>query len=282
MKPTAVLVSPAAAGTLDAPLVEQLCGLLRGDAADSLPGRWEALSKPGLGGRERWRWTLPDGRVAYLKRYRHTPLRTQLDRMLRQSPRHSRAWWEFQQAAQLAEAQVGVPAPLACIERMSGLREAESLLLMAAVAGEAFDRAWLRAVAEGSPLTRGPLRHDVCVRLARFVSALHNSGLCHRDLYLCHVFIDFDPRDSAPPRFAVIDLGRTMRPKLRRMRWLLKDLAALDTSARQIGATRGDRLRFLTAYLGLQRRSPRLRWYARRIVRRSNQVLARITRKAGS
>jgi hypothetical protein len=38
-------------------------------------GHWEQLSKPGLGGRERWRWTLADGgqTVLYVKRYQRTP-----------------------------------------------------------------------------------------------------------------------------------------------------------------------------------------------------------------
>ena len=67
-------------------------------------------------------------------------------------------------------------------------------------------------------------------------------------------------------------------PRLRRMRWIIKDLAQLDASARQVGASRTDRLRFLRAYLDLGPRAARVRWYARRIVRKSDWILRRIAR----
>ena len=113
------------------------------------------------------------------------------------------------------------------------------------------------------------------------MSAFHQSGACHRDLYLCHVFVDLDPEGERPPMFTLIDLARVIRPWWRRMRWIIKDLAELDSSAQQIGASHTDRLRFLRAYLSLERGAPRVQWYVRRVSRKSQRILDRIERKSG-
>ncbi len=250
--------------------------------APPLTGRWQALSKPGLHGRQRWRWDLGDagGAVLYVKCYRGVPLREQMDRIRRQSVRHSRAWWEFLQSADLSRHYIPVVRAIGAIEEMRGALEVGSAVLFEGVAGDAFDRTWRQLSAEQAPVTRGLARHDVTRRLARFVSAFHQSGVCHRDLYLCHIFVDLEPTGARPPRFTLIDLARTHRPRLRRTRWLIKDLSQVDASARQIGASRADRWRFLLTYLGLDAGTPRVRWYARQIARKSDRILRRIARQA--
>jgi heptose I phosphotransferase len=251
--------------------------------AQQLRGRWEALTKPGLGGRERWRWELDDAgvpAVVFVKRYTQTPLGVQLDRIRRQTATRSRAWWEYRQSERLTAAHVPVPEPVGFVEEMRGTFERRSAVLLARVAGDAIERIWQRACEREAPVTRELARHDLTVRLGRFIAAFHGTGYCHRDLYLCHVFVDLDPEARRPPEFCLIDLARTFRPRWRRMRWIIKDLSQLDVSARRIGAARTDRLRFLLAYLGLQPRAPRVRWYARRIVRKSDRILRRIERKS--
>jgi len=250
------------------------------DAGD-LAGRWEPLTKPGLGGRERWRWTLPGtpAAVLYLKRYLHTPWRAQCDRLWRQARGHSRAWWEWWQGEDLTRRSVPAARAVAVAEELWAGWECRSAVLFPAVAGDGLDRAWAAAVAAGAPLTRGRARHAVVRSLARFVSAFHQTGTCHRDLYLCHVFAVLDPTAANPPRFTLIDLARTHRPRWRRMRWLLKDLAQLDSSTQSLDVTRTDRLRFLSAYLGLPRESPRTRWYARRVAARSARIARQVARR---
>ncbi len=249
-----------------------------------LAGRWQALTKPGLGTRERWRWELPEyegeTHVLYVKRYVSAPWNSQYDRIARQTARHSRAWWEWRQCQRLAEGYVPTPRPVGAAEAMSGCIERRSVLLLESVAGDGFDRAWRAATRQNAPVTHGRARHELTVRLGRFISAFHQSGCCHRDLYLCHVFVDLDPQGLRPPAFALIDLARALRPRLRRLRWIIKDLAELDSSARPIGASRTDRLRFLRAYLGLEIGSPRLRWYTRRIVHKADWILRRMARKS--
>ncbi len=256
--------------------------LNRGFDPDELAGSWTALTKPGLGGRQRWRWELPtdDGAaVVYVKRYGRTPLREQLDRLLRQFPWHSRAWWEYRQSVRLSEAYLPVPEPVGVVESMVGPFERRSAVLLRRVPGNAFDRVWRECEQRGAPITRGLARLDMIRRLGRFVSAFHQTSYCHRDLYLCHIFVDLDPDGRRPPSFALIDLARTHRPHLRRMRWVLKDLSQLDYSARRVGASRADRLRLLEAYLSLPRGAPRVRWFAVRVARRSDAILRREIRK---
>jgi heptose I phosphotransferase len=252
-----------------------------------LSGKWTALTKPGLGGRQRWRWELVNGDttrpaddVVYVKRYASTPIREQWDRMRRQCLRHSRAYWEYTQSQRLAEAHINVPGPVGFVEQMRGAVERRSAVLLERAPGDGLDRVWTSLRERDAPITRGIARHDLIVRLARFVAAFHGTGYCHRDLYLCHVFVDLEPGGSRPPTFTLIDLARTHRPRWRRARWIIKDLSQLDASARQVGATRTDRWRFLLAYLNLQRRAPRARWYARRITRKSDWILRRIGRKS--
>lgn len=245
-------------------------------------GDWEALIKPGLGRRERWRFVPqdPEARPLYLKRYPRPRLREQWDRAWRQTTRHGRAWWEFEQARRLREAHVPTAAPVACAERVFAGVELAGLVVLEAAPGEALDRLWPRLVASNAAITRGLAKVDFIERLARFIAAFHGTGNCHRDLYLCHVFADVSPNAERPPEFCLIDLARSHRPRWRRMRWILKDLAQLDVSARQIGVSQADRLRFLRAYLGLLTRSPRLGWYASRTIRRSSAILRRIARRA--
>lgn len=258
--------------------------MLANDAdAHALAGQVETLGKPGLGGRERFRWRLGNGAgetVLFVKRYRNTPVAQQLDRIRRQNAAHSRAWWEYRQSEALARAHIGVARAVGFAEEMTGALERRSIVLLERVPGDAFDRAWTRACHEESLWTRGRARHDLTTRLACFVAAFHATGNCHRDLYLCHVFVELDPTAARPPTFSLIDLARTHRPRWRRTRWLVKDLAQLDCSARQIGATRIDRLRFLRAYLGDRPDRTRLRALSRRVARKSDRILERIERKS--
>lgn len=242
---------------------------------------WQLLSKPGLVGRERWRGRLTDDRgqpaCLYVKRYRAVGLRRQWDRILRQSPSHSVAWWEYQQALRLAQLNIPVARPVSVSEEMSGWFESRSAVILEEVPGDALDRFCAAAAARRDPLTRGLARHDLTRRVARFVSAFHQTGYRHRDLYLCHIFVRFDHQR---PAFSLIDLARTFRPwAWRRARWTIKDLSQLDASAAAAGASRADRLRFLLAYLALQRASPAVRKLARRVAARSARVLRRDARR---
>jgi heptose I phosphotransferase len=256
--------------------------LHRSPTEAGLPGTWDALNKPGLGGRERWRWRLPGPGfvdVVFMKRYSRPRLREQWDRVTKQAIRAGRAGWEYARSIELAAASIPAPRAVGFIEEISVGVERRGAVLLEGVPGAPLDRIWQELESEAAGSTIGLARHEFAIRLGRFIAAFHGTGLCHRDLYLCHVFADIDPSCTRPPRFALIDLARTFRPRWRRARWLIKDLAQFDASAREVGASRADRLRFLLAYLGLERGAPRAHWYARRIVAKADRITRRAARR---
>lgn len=84
------------------------------------------------------------------------------------------------------------------------------------------------------------------VPVAEVASRMHRAGLHHQDFYLGHLL---RPNDHEGP-IHIIDLGRVQKhgPWFAR-RWIVKDLAQLNYSAKNARAT--DRLRFWRAYQGL-------------------------------
>jgi heptose I phosphotransferase len=81
--------------------------------------------------------------------------------------------------------------------------------------------------------------------LARVTRVMHQSGINHRDCYICHFLLD---TQQATPKLFVIDLHRAQIRKQTPKRWLIKDLAGLYFSSLDIGLTQRDRLRFIKYY----------------------------------
>ena len=103
------------------------------------------------------------------------------------------------------------------------------------------------------------VRRALIERVASVVARMHAAGVNHRDLYLCHLLLDpasvTTARNAAEIRLYIIDLHRAqIRAKVPR-RWLIKDLAALYFSARDIGLGQRDVLRFLRCYFDGQMRA---------------------------
>jgi heptose I phosphotransferase len=107
-------------------------------------------------------------------------------------------------------------------------------------------------------------------KLADLAKRLHGPGYHHKDFYLCHVFVNqYTPLDSP---LVIIDLQRLSRAHWFRRRWVIKDLAALNYSARDEFTTHADRLRFLLAYLGMERLDPRARRLLRAVLRKTERI----------
>jgi len=98
-----------------------------------------------------------------------------------------------------------------------------------------------------------PLKRMLIDKVARIAGTLHDNGVNHRDLYICHFLLDEAAMDTAPggePVLYLIDLHRVQIRRHTPYRWRVKDLAALYFSAMDIGLTRRDLLRFVRAYRG--------------------------------
>jgi hypothetical protein len=82
---------------------------------------------------------------------------------------------------------------------------------------------------------------------ADLAALLHNKGLHHRDLYLCHFMVK-PVAESVDAR--LIDMARVDRMKslLTRRRWIIKDLAQFWYSMQSLPVTDKQRLRWLQRY----------------------------------
>jgi heptose I phosphotransferase len=85
---------------------------------------------------------------------------------------------------------------------------------------------------------------DLIARVAAITRRMHDAGLHHQDLYLNHLLLCDGTREAD---VRVIDLGRVRQRKKLANRWIIKDLAQLNFSAR--GLPCRERLRFLRLYL---------------------------------
>lgn len=277
MSSAATHAATVASPTSTALSPEQCARLLADDSFAKQSSEWTALKKSGIAGRERWQVTDAQRGTYFIKRYLKTGLRQQLDRFFRQSCWHSRGWFEHAQCAHLRENGINAPQPLGTAEKMTLGYEQRSVVCMGAVPGDAVNRFWQT---DAATLWRTPKnRVSFITSLARFVSAFHQTGRCHRDLYLCHIFVATDAQPTTTPQFSLIDLARIHTPSLRRSRWIVKDLSQLDYSADEIAASRTDRLRFLRAYLGIDSQSQSLRRLVRRVRRKSDAIRRRTARK---
>jgi len=113
--------------------------------------------------------------------------------------------------------------------------------------------------------------------LGRLVKRFHDAGFNHRDLYLCHVFIDLQSAERfldvrGDPELTLLDLQRVDYRKKFRRRWIIKDLAELFYSVTPLGVSRTDVLRFALAYLGAGRPGKRELKLGRAVARKAAKI----------
>jgi len=102
---------------------------------------------------------------------------------------------------------------------------------------------------------------------ADLAARLHNSGLHHRDLYLCHFMVKLD---ASTVDVRLIDAARVRRlPRVFARRWIVKDLAQFWYSTLRLPVTDEQRSRWLARY-------------ARQRDLSAQSLLASIGRKAAS
>ena len=196
------------------------------------------IEKPGLGNRERICIRLMDDKAVfrrfYLKRYRPT-FPEQIRRILDRRSLLPTAWWDLACCDALERLGIGAPKPVAYGWETVGPFERRSFSITAEVPGKSLEK-WILQADRAAVV-------KVAKKLGNMIRKFHRAGWRHRDLYLCHLFIHEND-------LALIDLARAFQPRLRKRRWAVKDLAALNYSAPRGCVNRRARLRFLRAYLG--------------------------------
>lgn len=95
-------------------------------------------------------------------------------------------------------------------------------------------------------------RRALIRRLARISRTLHDSGVNHRDFYLCHFLLDTSEKHSDTPvserPIYLIDLHRMQIRHRTPRRWRHKDLAALYYSGKRVGFDQRDVFCFMREY----------------------------------
>lgn len=132
----------------------------------------------------------------------------------------------------------------------------------------------LAKYAEGWPLHPPEYKQkkQLVEAVARIARTLHNHGINHRDLYICHFL--FNPaasQERGEPVLHVVDLHRAQCREKVPVRWQVKDLASLYFSSLDIGLRQRDVLRFLRGYF----RKP-----LRRIIEEEAGLLRRVQARA--
>lgn len=155
------------------------------------------------------------------------------------------------------------------VEELAGMLSLQEAIPLAAVRQEdAAFRRWKRSLA---------------AEMARLARLLHDRRCFHKDLYLCHFFIERDDTRAAPAqgwrgRVHLIDLHRLAHHPWSWRLWQTKDIAQLLYSSEIIGVNARDRLAFWRDYRAEgpgRSRSAWVRWLIRYRWRRYRQHNAR-------
>ena len=225
--------------------------------------------RPGLG-----RGQVPPALSVYLKRHYRLPWSARLGATVHPSGRFSPAAAEWSHLERSRSLGIEVPEVVAAGEQIGPRGGLTSFLMVAELTGcEALHEALPRLAARLEPEAFNGLKRRIIAEVARIAATLHDARLFHKDLYLCHFFLDLGrvERDIRDIRIVLIDLHRLSSGRLwpAWLRW--KDLGQLLYSTFEVdGINDRDRLRFWRLY---RRRSPigMASWQARIVAYRAGR-----------
>lgn len=149
---------------------------------------------------------------------------------------------EWQALQALAALGIAAPKVMAYGERGANPAKRESFILMEDLTPttslEDLGKHWVVT----PPLFA--FKKQVINEVAKIARTLHQNGINHRDFYICH----FLWHHQAVFQLSLIDLHRAQMRRLTPMRWIIKDLAGLYFSSKDIGLTKRDLYRFMKVY----------------------------------
>lgn len=209
--------------------------------------------------------------TVYLKKHLELPWKDRLAAMIFPEGRHtpgSAEWSHLEKARSLG---IRVPDAVAAGEWIGPWGKLQSFLMVAELTGQdPLHEAIPRWFQERDAADLETLKREIVQEMAQITARLHGARMFHKDLYLCHFFLDPSLRSPAGRRLTLIDLHRLGEHHWFSRRWRLKDLGQLLFSTYGVpGINERDRLRFWATYrrlMGVEKRGVE-RWL---IVRKAN------------
>jgi heptose I phosphotransferase len=221
-------------------LAETVMGLESSDRHHAKQGRSTA----------RVRFDSPWGPLSvYLKRHLRLPWPSRLAATLFERGLHTPAAAERAHLERARRLGIAVPDVVAAGETVGPWGQLQSFLMVAELTGcQALNEALPELIATLPPGAFARLKRELVIEMAGMTATLHRHRLFHKDLYLCHFFLDM----ALPPagrRLTLIDLHRLGEHRLTAARWRWKDLGQLLFSTEGLpGIDDRDRLRFWKSY----------------------------------
>jgi heptose I phosphotransferase len=247
--------------------------------------------------------------AVYLKRHFRLSWPTRFAALVDPGGKHSPAAAEWAQLERARALGIDVPEVVAAGEHIGPWSQLQSFVMIAELSGsEAVNELLPRLAAKLDCRAFEMLKRQIIDEMARITAILHAAQAFHKDLYLCHFFLEREafkglanstegqiptppassltrggkaqPHRSSDARFedralrlSLIDLHRLKEHNLWPDWWRWKDLGQLLFSTYGVaGITNRDRLRFWRAYrrrVGIRRP----RWHARMVRLRAARYL---------
>lgn len=213
--------------------------------------------------RSRACFQLPSGPVVYLKRYNQPPISVQKKNRRTYGRPVTCCDLDRLPGEKLQKAGILTPKVIAWGSEWENGQEKRSFVMTEEIPGISLEKRLPECITNLNPLEKVTQRRDFIKRLAEWVRRFHDTGLRHRDLYLCHIFL------TDQDELYLIDLHRTFRPKFLSERYRLKDLTQLYYSAPGNLISGADRLRFYQLYTGRKKLTLADKWKIRSIKRKA-------------
>jgi heptose I phosphotransferase len=212
--------------------------------------------------------------AVYLKRHFRLPWPARLAALVDPNGKHSPAAAEWAHLERARALGIYVPEVVAAGEHIGPWAQLQSFVMIAELSGcEAVNELLPRLAVQLDSRAFEALKRQIIDEMARITVKLHAARAFHKDLYLCHFFLDRERLKVDALRLSLIDLHRLKEHKLWPDWWRWKDLGQLLFSTYGVdGITDRDRWRFWRIYRGrVGIRRPR--WHARLVRLRAARYL---------
>jgi heptose I phosphotransferase len=212
--------------------------------------------------------------VVYLKRHFRLSWPARLAALVDPNGKHSPAAAEWAHLERARALGIDVPEVVAAGEHIGPWAQLQSFVMIAELSGcEAVNELLPRLAVQLDSRAFETLKRQIIDEMARITATLHAAHNFHKDLYLCHFFLDHEGLNVPAFRLSLIDLHRLEEHKLWPDWWRWKDLGQLLFSTYGVdGITDRDRWRFWRIYRGrVGIRRPR--WHARMVRLRAARYL---------